>query len=132
MKQLELKLFDVAKLVIVATDATRHTLRYAVIQYRQLVEFTCFSLTDTQHRHAQIVKYMLAVKFESRLQNTGIKLDRYDYVLIYRPRRELVLADTLSLVPLGSKPSFWCEYANVLYAESITRCCRQGLHRLTT
>ncbi|KAI0216033.1 hypothetical protein LSAT2_031897 [Lamellibrachia satsuma] len=68
-----------------------------------------------------------------RLQRRRMRIGPYDYELVYRPGRELVLAATLSLEALYDEDNDTndSEDVNALYVESTTESCRKELCELT-
>ena len=62
-----------------------------------------------------------------------MRIDQYDYELVYLPGCELVLADTLSRAALYDKDTDTndSEDVNAVYVESTTESCRKELCELT-
>ena len=58
-----------------------------------------------------------------------MRIDPYDYELVYRPGRELVLADTLSRAALYDEDTYTndSEDVNAVYVESTRESCRKEL-----
>jgi len=86
---------------------------------------------ETDHKPLLGIVRKSLNEISPRLQSMRMKIDRYDYKLIHRPGRELVVADTLSRAPLALKASSSTEHANLVYAETTTPHGRQELQRLT-
>ena len=127
----ELKLFDPTKPVVVTVDASQRGIGAALLQQGEPIEFASCSMTETQQRYAQIEKEFLAIQFglkrfhqyvygqrvvvetdhmpllgiikkpisqiSPRLQRMRLRIDPYDYELVYRPGSELVLAELCEL-----------------------------------
>ena len=68
-----------------------------------------------------------------RLQRMRLRIDPYDYTLVYRPGSELVLADTLSRASSSDNDIDVNDndYVNTVYVESTTQSCRKELCELT-
>ena len=149
----ELKLFDPTKPVVVTVDASQRGIGAALLQQGEPIEFASCSMTETQQRYAQIEKEFLAIQFglnrfhqyvygqrvvvetdhmpllgiikkpisqiSPRLQRMRLRIDPYDYELVYRPGSELVLADTLSRASMRDNDIDVNdnEYVNTVYVE---------------
>ena len=163
----ELKLFDPTKPVVVTVDASQRGIGAALLQQGEPIEFASCSMTETQQRYAQIENEFLAIQFglkrfhqyvygqrvvvetdhmpllgiikkpisqiSPRLQRMRLRIDPYDYELVYRPGSELVLADALSRASLRDNDIDVNdnEYVNTVYVESTTQSCRKELCELT-
>ena len=60
---IELKLFDPTKPVVVTVDASQRGIGAALLQEEEPIEFASCSMTDTQQRYAHIEKEFLAIQF---------------------------------------------------------------------
>jgi len=128
-----LKFFDVSKPVKVTCDASKSGLGAVLLQSDKPIAYASRSMTEAEQRYAQIEKELLAIVFSlerfhqytygkevgvetdhkplesilkkplPRLQRMLLRLQKYTFNLVYRPSKEMVLADTLSRASIPAK-----------------------------
>ena len=124
-----LSFFDTSKDVQIQVDASSHGLGACIIQEGHPISYTSCSLTTAEQRYAQIEKELLAIVFacerfnqytygrqvtiqsdhkpleyilNNRIQRLLIKLQKYQILVKYVPRKDLHIADSLSRAHLNN------------------------------